>query len=135
MAFVEIVLFFFSFSQRLRTELADSAVNIQETLLLKLLQFAGIKDKSQLWGEKTTEEQESSSDALPAFLTSARYYFEKLQVGAFQVVVTCTPASKLPDEIESLKTTLEIPAGFPPLMESANVKFGNLKSSLFMYFS
>ena len=56
-------------------------------------------------------------------------------MGAFQVVVTCTPASKLPDELQSLKTTLEIPAGFPPVMESANVKFGNLKSFLLMHFS
>lgn len=48
-------------------------------------------------------------------------------MGAFQVVVTCTPASKLPDELQSLKTTLEIPAGFPPLMESANVKFGKFE--------
>ena len=124
----------FSLSQRLHTELADSAVNIQETFLLKLLQFAGIKDKCQLWGEKNTAEQESSGDNLPAFLTSARYYFEKLQVGAFQVVVTGNPASKLPDELQSLKTTLEIPAGFPPLMENANIKFGNLKNSFFLVY-
>ena len=97
---------------------------MQEVILLKLLQFAGIKDKSQLWGEKTTEEQGNSSENLPAFLSSTRYYFEKLQVSPFQVAVTCNPANKLPDELQSLKTALEIPAGFPPLMENANVQFG-----------
>ena len=98
---------------------------MQETLLLKLLQFAGIKGKSQ----STTEQQESSGN-LPAFLTTTRYYFEKLQVDPFQVSVTCNPASKLPDELQSLKTALEIPAGFPPLMENATVVFGNQNSPL-----
>lgn len=110
--------------KRLHTELTDSIVNIQETLLLKLLQFAGITDKSQLWGEKKAEEPQDSSDNLPAFLTSSRYYFEKLQVDPFQVVITCSPAGKLADELLCLKTTLEIPAGFPPVMENANVQFG-----------
>jgi len=109
--------------KRLHTELADSTVTIQETLLLKLLQFAGIKDKSQLWGGNTTEEQDSSEN-LPAFVTSTRYYVEKLQVDPFRAVVTCNPASKLSDELQCLKTALEIPAGFPPLMENANVQFG-----------
>ena len=118
------LIFYFTLLQRLHTELADSTVTIQETLLLKLLQFAGIKDKSQLWGENTTEEQDSSEN-LPAFVTSTRYYVEKLQVDPFKVVVTCNPASKLSDELQCLKTALEIPAGFPPLMENANVQFGN----------
>ena len=51
----------------------------------------------------------------------------------FQVVITCSPAGKLADELLSLKTALEIPAGFPPVMENANVKFGNLKNSLFNF--
>lgn len=110
--------------KRLHTELGSSTASVQEVILLKLLQFAGIKDKSQLWGEKTTEEQGNSSENLPAFLSSTRYYFEKLQVSPFQVAVTCNPANKLPDELQSLKTALEIPAGFPPLMENANVQFG-----------
>lgn len=88
------------------------------------MQFAGIKNKSQLWGEETNAEEESSNDNLPAFLTSTRFYFEKLHVESFQVVVTCNPANKLPEELQSLKTALEIPAGFPPLMENASVQFG-----------
>lgn len=88
------------------------------------MQFAGIKNKSQLWGEETDAEQESTNQNLPAFLTKRRFYFEKLHVEPFQVVVTCNPASALPDELQNLKSALEIPAGFPPLMENANVEFG-----------
>ena len=43
---------------------------------------------------------------------------------SFQVVVTCNPANRLPEDLQSLKTALEIPVGFPPLMENATVEFG-----------
>ena len=43
---------------------------------------------------------------------------------SFQVVVTCNPANTLPEDLQSLKTALEIPVGFPPLMENASVEFG-----------
>ena len=102
-------------------------MSFQEKLILKLLQFAGIKKKSQLWGEETNAEEESSNENLPAFLTNTRFYFEKLHVESFQVVVTCNPANTLPEELQSLKTALQIPAGFPPLMERASVEFGKYK--------
>ncbi|KAJ7380094.1 Vacuolar protein sorting-associated protein 13D [Desmophyllum pertusum] len=111
--------------KRLHTELGNSTVSVQEKLILKLLQFADIRDKTQLWGEETNQEpDENSNESLPAFLTTTRVYFEKLHVEPFEVVVTCSPAITLPDELQSLKTVLEIPAGFPPLMENANIKFG-----------
>ncbi|KAL9966761.1 hypothetical protein ACROYT_G024880 [Oculina patagonica] len=110
--------------RRLHIELGNSTIFIQEQLILKLLQFAGIKEKTQLWGEETNADQENANENLPAFLTTRRFYFEKLHVEPFQVVVTCNPANALPDELQSLKTALEIPAGFPPLMENANVQFG-----------
>ena len=112
------------FLQKLHLELGNSTIFIQEKLIFKLLQFVGIKDKSQLWVDETNSDQEGPNENLPAFLTTRRFYFEKLQVEPFQVVVTCNPASTLPAELQSLKTALEIPAGFPPLMENANVQFG-----------
>ena len=113
-----------SISQRLHIEPGNSTVSFQEKLILKLLQFAGIKNKSQLWGEESNAEEPSSSENLPAFLTNTRFYFEKLHVESFEVVVTCNPANRLPEELQSLKTALEIPVGFPPLMENAIVEFG-----------
>ena len=80
-----------------------------------------------MWGKETNEEEESTNDHLPAFLTNTRFYFEKLHVESFQVVVTCNPANALPEELQSLKTALEIPVGFPPVMENANVEFGKYK--------
>ena len=113
-----------SISQRLHIEPGNSTVSFQEKLILKLLQFAGIKNKSQLWGEETNAEEESSNENLPALLTSTRFYFEKLHVESFQVDVTSNPANTLPEDLRNLKTALEIPAGFPPLMENASVEFG-----------
>lgn len=109
--------------KRAHTELGNSKVSVQEIVILKLLQFAGIKAKTQLWGATAAGQSEQSTENLPAFLTSTRYYFEKLQVGPFQTLMTCNPATKLPLELQDLKTALEIPAGFPPLMENANVQF------------
>ena len=117
-------LLLFFFTQRAHTELGNSKVSVQEIVILKLLQFAGINEKTQLWGATAAEGQsEQSTENLPAFLTSTRYYFEKLEVGPFQTLMTCNPATKLPLELQDLKTALEIPAGFPPLMENANVQF------------
>lgn len=113
----------FFFTQRAHTELGNSKVSLQEIVILKLLQFAGIKEKTQLWGTTAAGQSEQSTENLPAFLTSTRYYFEKLEVGPFQTLMTCNPATKLPLELQDLKTALEIPAGFPPLMENANVQF------------
>ena len=113
-----------SISQRLHIEPGNSTVSFQEKLILKLLQFAGIKNKTQLLGEETNAAEASLNDKLPAFLTSTRFYFEKLHVESFQVVVTCNPANTLPEDLQSLKTALEIPVGFPPLMENASVEFG-----------
>ena len=48
----------------------------------------------------------------------------------FQVVATCNPANTLSDELQSLKTALEIPAGFPPLMENADMQFGKYAVSI-----
>lgn len=110
--------------KRLHIEPGNSTVSFQEKLILKLLQFAGIKNKPQLWGEETDVEEPSPSENLPAFLTNTRFYFEKLHVESFQVVVTCNPANRLPEELQSLKTALEIPVGFPPLMENATIEFG-----------
>ncbi|XP_073236980.1 uncharacterized protein [Porites lutea] len=109
--------------KRAHTELGNSQVSVQEIVILKLLQFAGIKEKTQLWSATAAGQSEQSTENLPAFLTSTRYYFEKLQVGPFQTLMTCNPATKLPLELQDLKTALEIPAGFPPLMENANVQF------------
>jgi len=77
-----------------------------------------------LRGEETNAAEASLNDTLPALLTSTRFYFEKLHVESFQVVVTCNPANTLPEDLQSLKTALEIPVGFPPLMENASVEFG-----------
>lgn len=105
------------------TSFADSIVIIEETLLLKLLQFAGIKEKSQLRAE-STEGQESGLNPFPAFSLATEYFFERLEVEPFQVNITCTPASDLTDELKNLKLVLEIPAGVPPLMDRANVTIG-----------
>lgn len=112
-------------SQGFHTSFADSIVIIEETLLLKLLQFAGIKEKAQLHAE-SAEGQESGLNAFPSFTLVTEYFFERLEVEPFQVNITCTPASDLTDELKNLKTVLEIPAGVPPLMDRANVTIGNV---------
>ena len=114
----------FSLQQKLDLEVGDSTVTFQEKLILKLLKFAGIKDKTQLWGEDIKTEQENSNGNPPTTLAATPFYFEKLHVEPFRVVVTCNPAGELSDDLQSLKTSLEIPAGFPPLMENASMQFG-----------
>lgn len=111
-------------SQGFHTSFADSIIIIQEILLLKLLQFAGIKDKAQLRAE-STEGQESGVNPIPTLSMSTEYFFERLEVEPCQVNITCTPASDLTDELRNLKTELEIPLGVPPLMDRANVTIGN----------
>ena len=113
-----------SLQQKLRLELGESTVTFQEKLILKLLKFAGIKTKTQLWGEDTKALQENSSESPSTAVTAKPFYFEKLHVEPFRVVVTCNPAVELSDDLQSLKTKLEIPAGFPPLMENASMQFG-----------
>lgn len=105
---------------------ADSIVIIQEVFLLKLLQFAGIKDKTQLRAESAEEEEQETAVSLNnnALLMSTEYFFERLEVEPFQVIATCTPAPDLVDELKNLKTALEIPAGVPPQMDKANVTIG-----------
>ncbi|PFX22267.1 vacuolar protein sorting-associated protein 13D-like [Stylophora pistillata] len=110
--------------KKLHLEVGDSTVTFQEKLILKLLKFAGIKDKTQLWGEDIKTEQENSNGNPPTTLAATPFYFEKLHVEPFRVVVTCNPAGELSDDLQSLKTSLEIPAGFPPLMENASMQFG-----------
>lgn len=110
--------------KKLRLELGESTVTFQEKLILKLLKFAGIKTKTQLWGEDTKAQQENSSESPSTAVTAKPFYFEKLQVEPFRVVVTCNPAVELSDDLQSLKTKLDIPAGFPPLMENASMQFG-----------
>ena len=96
--------------------------------MLKLLQFAGIKDKTQLRAESAEEEEQETAVSLNnnALLMSTEYFFERLEVEPFQVIATCTPAPDLVDELKNLKTALEIPAGVPPQMDKANVTIGNL---------
>ena len=114
----------FSSQKKLRLELGESTVTFQEKLILKLLKFAGIKTKTQLWGEDTKAQQENSSESPSTAVTAKPFYFEKLHVEPFRVVVTCNPAVELSDDLQSLKTKLDIPAGFPPLMENASMQFG-----------
>ena len=107
-------------------------MSVEEALLLKLLQFGGVKDKAQLWGEEGTNDQDSLAiSRYPNLLTVQPCFFEKIEFEPFVVTVKCSPAKQLLEEQQLLKSKLAIPSGFPPLMEKTSVQFGKHVVPLF----